>query len=70
MSISSRKQVSQLLEEWSSGDKAALDRLMPLVYEELRLWQDITCEESALAIRSKLPLWSTRHICGWLITGT
>ena len=30
------KQLTQLLVEWSNGDKAALDQLMPLVYEELR----------------------------------
>jgi len=28
--------VSQLLHRWSDGDQAALDQLMPLVYEELR----------------------------------
>lgn len=28
-------QVSQLLNEWSSGNQAARDQLMPLVYEEL-----------------------------------
>ena len=28
--------VTQLLLDWSNGDKAALDKLMPLVYEELR----------------------------------
>jgi RNA polymerase sigma factor (TIGR02999 family) len=28
--------VTQLLSAWSQGDRAALDRLMPLVYEELR----------------------------------
>jgi RNA polymerase sigma factor (TIGR02999 family) len=28
--------VTQLLVAWSNGDKAALDRLMPLVYTELR----------------------------------
>src|SRR3954447_7822387 len=28
--------VTQLLKDWSDGDKAALDRLMPLVYGELR----------------------------------
>ena len=28
--------VTQLLRDWSRGDKGALDRLMPLVYEELR----------------------------------
>lgn len=29
-------EVTGLLVAWSNGDKAALDRLMPLVYEELR----------------------------------
>jgi RNA polymerase sigma-70 factor (ECF subfamily) len=28
--------VTQLLEKWSSGDRDALDQLMPLVYDELR----------------------------------
>jgi RNA polymerase sigma factor (TIGR02999 family) len=28
--------VTQLLSQWRDGDRAALDRLMPLVYEELR----------------------------------
>ena len=28
--------VTQLLKDWSAGDRAATDRLMPLVYEELR----------------------------------
>jgi RNA polymerase sigma factor (TIGR02999 family) len=28
--------ISQLLVEWREGDRAALDRLMPLVYDELR----------------------------------
>jgi RNA polymerase sigma factor (TIGR02999 family) len=28
--------VTQLLLDWSRGDRSALDRLMPLVYEELR----------------------------------
>src|SRR5215471_14365441 len=28
--------VTQLLSEWSKGDHAALEQLMPMVYEELR----------------------------------
>ena len=32
----SPQQVSQLLVAWGAGDKAALDELMPLVYQELR----------------------------------
>ncbi len=33
---SSSHEVTQLLIDWSKGDPAALDRLMPLVYDELR----------------------------------
>jgi RNA polymerase sigma factor (TIGR02999 family) len=33
---SSAKDVSNLLRAWRGGDEAALDRLMPLVYDELR----------------------------------
>ena len=29
-------EVTQLLIEWSNGDKAALDKLLPLIHEELR----------------------------------
>jgi RNA polymerase sigma factor (TIGR02999 family) len=32
----SSKSVSQLLHDWRNGDQTALERLMPLVYEELR----------------------------------
>jgi RNA polymerase sigma factor (TIGR02999 family) len=32
----STHQVTQLLVAWADGDKAALDQLMPIVYEELR----------------------------------
>src|SRR5919202_5445976 len=32
----STHEVTQLLIAWSDGDKSALDKLMPLVYEELR----------------------------------
>lgn len=33
--IPSPPEVTQLLKDWGDGDKAALDKLMPLVYEEL-----------------------------------
>jgi len=35
MSLPSQEKLSQLLVEWSNGDKAALDKLIPLVYDEL-----------------------------------
>jgi RNA polymerase sigma-70 factor, ECF subfamily len=34
--ISSEPDVTELLDEWRRGDRAALDRLTPLVYDELR----------------------------------
>jgi RNA polymerase sigma-70 factor (ECF subfamily) len=34
--MSSDHSVSQLLEQWNSGDREALDKLMPLIYAELR----------------------------------
>ena len=36
MSQRTPESVTQLLERWSGGDRAALDELMPLVYDELR----------------------------------
>jgi|SRR6266511_5867609 len=37
MTNASPREVTQLLEDWSHGDQAALERLMPLVYQELRV---------------------------------
>ena len=36
MTDPSRQQVTQILINWSEGDRGAADRLMPLVYDELR----------------------------------
>jgi RNA polymerase sigma-70 factor (ECF subfamily) len=36
MSTPSKNEVSQLLVDWRSGDRAALDKLIPLVHQELR----------------------------------
>ena len=36
MTQTPKHEVTQLLIEWSNGDKAALDKLMPLVHDELR----------------------------------
>jgi RNA polymerase sigma factor (TIGR02999 family) len=36
MHYSSRQQITRLLTDWSNGDSAALEELLPLVYEELR----------------------------------
>lgn len=34
--MSSPSEITRLLTDWSAGDEAALDRLLPLVYDELR----------------------------------
>ena len=36
MSVSSQRRVSQLLLDWSDGDKTALDKLIPVVHQELK----------------------------------
>lgn len=36
MSLSPDADVTQILHDWSAGDKAAADKLMPIVYQELR----------------------------------
>ena len=36
MSVDSPKEVTQLLQAWGQGDQRALDRLLPLVYDEMR----------------------------------
>lgn len=36
MSTQQPQQVTKLLHDWSQGNKAALDQLMPVVYQELR----------------------------------
>jgi RNA polymerase sigma factor (TIGR02999 family) len=48
MDLPLRGQVTELLLAWSQGEKAAADRLMPLVYDELR-------GRAAAALRSERP---------------
>lgn len=36
VSVPAREQVTQVLIDWSHGDKHAADRLLPLIYDELR----------------------------------
>ena len=35
MTTPAPEEVSQLLQEWSKGDQAALDKVMPIIYQEL-----------------------------------
>lgn len=36
MTVGSRDEITQLLRVWSEGDESALEKLIPLVYDELR----------------------------------
>src|SRR5688572_31685550 len=36
MTKAAPEELSQLLKDWSNGDQAALDKVMPVVYQELR----------------------------------
>src|SRR3954470_5298751 len=36
MSISSQSDITQLLLDWSKGDQGSLDKLLPVIYQELR----------------------------------
>ena len=65
------KEVTQLLLDWSNGNQAALDRLTPLVYEELhrlahqhmsRERRDHTLQTSALVNEAYLRLIDQRNV--------
>ena len=56
------EQVTQLLLDWSGGDKAALDKLMPVVYDELRRLAHRYMSRERGGTRSRRLLWSTKLI--------
>src|SRR5580704_6953855 len=66
--------ITQLLIRWSAGDKAALDELMPLVYNELRrlaksyLRQEAHCETmqpTALVHEAYIKLVDQKAVGDW-----
>ena len=67
----SPKEVSQLLIDWGNGDQAALDELIPLVYDELRRLagrymrrenQDHTLQTSALVNEAYMRLVDQKNV--------
>ena len=71
MTATSPKEVSRLLVAWSNGDQAALEALVPLVYEELhrlahryisRERPDITLQTTALAHEAYLRLVDVQDV--------
>jgi RNA polymerase sigma factor (TIGR02999 family) len=64
-------QVTLLLRKWQSGDRDALDRLITLVYDELRLiaarhmaheWRKKTLQTTGLVNEAYLKLVDQRHV--------
>ena len=71
MATPSTKEVTRLLLDWGRGDEAALDRLIPLVYDELRLLagrymrresQGHTLQTSALINEAYLRIIDQRNV--------
>jgi hypothetical protein len=59
--------VTNLLIQWSSGDHSALQRLTPIIYDELlRLARARLHRESGESPSNPLP-WFTSRICAWRI---
>ena len=63
-------EVTELLREWQRGDRAALDRLIPLVHEELRLiasrhmareWRAASLQTTALVNEAYMKLVDQRQ---------
>ncbi len=50
-------EVTQLLQAWSEGDERALEKLMPLVYNELHRLARRYMAVNAPVIPCKLRLW-------------
>jgi RNA polymerase sigma-70 factor (ECF subfamily) len=71
MTAPSPKDVSRLLVDWGNGDQAALDELIPLVYDELRRLagrymrresQDHTLQTSALVNEAYMRLVDQKNV--------
>ena len=71
MAVLSPKEVTRLLVDWGNGDQAALDELIPLVYDELRRVagrymrresQDHTLQTSALVNEAYLRLVDQKSV--------
>jgi CheY-like chemotaxis protein len=62
-----RQGITQLLRQWSSGNKDALDALMPLVYEPSIAWLSAACGVNARTTLCVLLRWYMRSTCAWSI---
>ena len=64
-------QITRLLRDWRSGDREALDRLIPLVYDELRViasrhmsreWRGAAIQTTALVNEAYMKLAGQRNV--------
>ena len=55
--------VTQLLHEARAGDKSAMGRLFPLIYDELRRLAASICAANGPITRCKVRPWSMRPTC-------
>ena len=63
-----QEDISALLAAWSEGNQNALERLTPIVYDELRRLARHYMKESVPATACKQRRWSTKHIRAWWTT--
>lgn len=68
--LGSPPEITRLLQDWQAGDRDALDRLIPVVYQELRLiasrhvrreWRDGALQTTALVNEAYLKLVGQRE---------
>ena len=59
------ERLSQLLADWAAQDPQALDRLVPIVYDELRRLAHHYMHGERAATRCRPRRSSTRSTCGW-----
>src|SRR5437763_794823 len=68
--LAASAQITRLLRQWQDGDREALDRLIPLVYDELRViasrhlareWRDRALRTTALVNEAYLKLVDQRQ---------
>lgn len=65
MTTPSPHEVTQLLLAWGQGDETALERLIPIVYDELRRLAKRCLRRERPGHICKRPPWSTRLISAW-----
>jgi hypothetical protein len=58
-------QITELLAIWREGDRAALDRLLPLIHTELFGWRGGISRTNGRTTACNLPRWCRRPSSGF-----